>query len=684
MIGGRRPLQGRKPADRRVRVERPHSPYFRYTGPGQMVAKAAAHEPKTGLGRTWAQIRKVAIGRPLASEEEAGERLTKKKALAIFSSDAISSSAYATQEIIRVLAVAGATALAFSVGVSVAIAVLLAVVATSYRQVCRAYPGGGGAYAVARENLNPLLGLVAAAALLIDYVMTVAVSTASAIGQIASVVPQLAPVRIEIAVTVIVLMTIANLRGLRESGNIFAIPTYAFLGLALLMVGLGLVNIVTGAAHPIVTPNAEQLSGGELSIFLLLKAFAGGSVALTGVEAIANGVPAFKPPEAKNAANTMTAMAILLGILFIGITIVAHAYQILPTVGDIPTTVSLVAGNVFGNGSVLFVLFQAATALILFLAANTSYNAFPRLGAILALDGYMPRQFSYRGDRLAYSWGIILLSAVAAFLIWLFDGEVTALIPLYSVGVFVCFTLSQIGMVKHWRKVRDSGWQWRLVLNAFGALLTGVVLVVVVSVKFVDGAYLVVILIPVLVVMMLFIKSQYDASRRELRVRDDLVFEPPHREERAVVPIPGINRAVIQAVNVARSVADDVRAVFITETPEDGAEVRERWERQVPGVPLVVVESPYRALTGPLQAYLDVLDAAWPPDKAAPITFVVLPEYVARHRWERLLYNQSVKRLRSALLGRPHTVVVAVPYRREEPAETREEPAETREEPAET
>ncbi len=633
-----------------------------------MVAKAAAHTPKTGLGRAWSKIRKVAIGRPLASEEEAGERLTKKKALAIFSSDAISSSAYATQEIIRVLAIAGASALAFSVSVSVAIAILLAVVATSYRQVCRAYPNGGGAYAVAKENLNPLMGLVAAAALLIDYVMTVAVSTASAIGQIASVLPNLAPVKIEIAVVVIFLMTVANLRGLRESGNIFAVPTYAFLGLALLMVGIGLFNVVSGSAHPIVTPNAETLHGSELSIFLLLKAFAGGSVALTGVEAIANGVPAFKPPEARNAANTMTAMAILLGVLFIGITIVAHAYQVLPTVGDIPTTVSLVAGSVYGNGSVLFVLFQASTALILFLAANTSYNAFPRLGAILAMDGYMPRQFSYRGDRLAYSWGIILLSSIAAFILWLFNGEVTALIPLYSVGVFVCFTLSQIGMVKHWRKVKESGWQWRLVVNAFGAVLTAVVLVVVVSVKFIDGAYLVVILIPTLVAMMLFIHRQYDASRRELSVRQDLVFSPPHREERAVVPIPGVNRAVIQAVNVARSVADDVRAVFITEDAEDGAAVRERWERQVPGVPLVVVESPYRALTGPLEAYLDVLDSAWPPDKPAPITFVVLPEYVARRWWERILYNQSVKRLRSALLGRPHTVVVNVPYRREDPA----------------
>jgi hypothetical protein len=280
----------------------------------------------------------------------------------------------------------------------------------------------------------------------------------------------------------------------------------------------------------------------------------------------------------------------------------------------------------------------------------------------------MPRQLAYRGDRLAYSWGIVILAAVAAFLVWLFNGNVTALIPLYSVGVFVCFTLSQIGMVIHWRKVREMGWLWRSAVNAFGALLTAVVLVVVVSVKFVDGAYLVVILIPVLVGIMLFIHRQYDASRRELAVRPERVFKNPHREERVVVPVPGVNRAVIQAVNVARSISDDVRAVFITESPDDAAALRERWERQLPNVPLVVVESPYRALTGPLEAYLDVLDAAWPPDKPAPITFVVLPEYVARRWWERILYNQSVKRLRSSLLGRPHTVVVNVPYRREDPS----------------
>jgi hypothetical protein len=373
-------------------------------------------------------------------------------------------------------------------------------------------------------------------------------------------------------------------------------------------------------------------------------------VALTGTEAIANGVPAFKPPESKNAADTLLAMAILLAVLFVGITFVSDAYGIVPTQEGGRTVVALVSSTIFGDGSPLYYLFQASTALILFLAANTSFNAFPRLAALLALDGYLPRQFAFRGDRLAFSYGIVILAAVAAGLLVLFGGETHNLIPLYSVGVFVCFTLSQIGMVRHWNRHREPRWWLRATINGIGAVLTGVVLVVVASVKFADGAYLVVILIPLLV-----------------RIRQDLVFDAPHREERVVVPIPGINRAVIQAVNVARSIADDVRAVFITDEPEDGVRIREQWERQVPGVPLVVVESPYRALTGPLEAYLDVLDSAWPPGKQAPITFVVLPEYVARRWWERVLYNQSVKRLRSSLLGRPHTVVVNVPYRREDP-----------------
>jgi amino acid transporter len=668
MIGGRRPLPGRKPADRRVRVDRPHAPYFRYTGPGQLVAKEAASRPVTPAGRALLRLRRLVIGRPLANEEELGERLPKKKALAIFSSDAISSSAYATEEILKVLiAGAAAGALAYSVGVSIAIAVLLAVVSVSYRQVCRAYPSGGGAYVVARENLSPLLGLVAAAALLIDYVMTVAVSTASAIEQIQSIVPAVYPIRIEVAFVSIALITIGNLRGLRESGNIFAIPTYVFLGLAILMVGAGLIHVLTGTVTPIHQTNVFVARPEAFTVFLLLKAFAGGSVALTGVEAIANGVPAFKPPEAKNAADTLTIMAVLLGLLFIGITVIAGAYQILPTAAGGPSVVALVATAVFGGGSLLVPAFAISTALILFLAANTSFNAFPRLAAILAEDGYMPRQFSFRGDRLAYSWGIVLLAAVAFGLLWYFGGDTHALIPLYSVGVFVCFTLSQVGMVKHWLTTRGPGWTWRSGVNAFGALLTFVVFFVVVSVKFWDGAYLVVILVPMLVGMMLFISRQYAASRAQLAIRPDFVGSEPLREERVVVPVPGLNRAVVQAINVGRSISDDVRAVYISDDPQQTATMRELWERQMPGVPLVVVESPYRALIGPLLAYLDVLDRAWPPGKEAPITFVVVPEYVARHWWERLLYNQSAKRLRTVLLGRPHTVVVNAPYRREDP-----------------
>jgi amino acid transporter len=668
MSAGKGPLKGRKPADRRVRIERPHSAYFRYSGPGQLVAKPAASAPKTGVGRVWNRIRAITIGRPLASEEEIGERLSKKKALAIFSSDAISSSAYATEEILRVLVLAGSgIALVFSLRVAIAISILLAVVALSYRQVCRAYPSGGGAYSVSKENLGAIASLVAASALLIDYVMTVAVSTASAVAQAYSVVPSLYNVRIEIAVVAIALITTANLRGLRESGNIFAIPTYLFLGLALTMVGLGVLRVITGQAVDIQQADAVHAGSEGLGVFLLLKAFASGSVALTGTEAIANGVPAFKPPESKNAGDTMVAMAVLLAVLFIGITFVSDAYGIQPTLQGGETVVALVAGTVFGHNSPLFYLFQAATALILFLAANTSFNAAPRLAALLAIDGYMPRQFAFRGDRLAYSYGIILLAAVAAGLLILFGGDTHALIPLYSVGVFVCFTLSQIGMVRHWHRHREPGWWYRAAINGFGAVLTALVLVIVTSVKFVDGAYLVVILIPLLVGMMVFIHRQYTSSRRELAIRPGYVAEPSQREERVIVPIPGINRAVIQAVNVGRSIADDVVAVFITDEPEDAASVRARWEKMVPGVPLVVVESPYRALVGPLAAYLDVLDAASPADKPAPITFVIVPEYVARHWWERILYNQSVKRLRSALLGRPHTVVVNVPYRREDP-----------------
>jgi len=634
------------------------------------VAKAAASAPRSPLERTLLRWKSWLLGRPLASEEEIGERLPKKLALPIFSSDAISSSAYATDEILRVLVLAGASALYISIEVAIAIAVLLAVVSFSYRQVCRAYPSGGGAYIVARENLNQLSGLVAAAALFIDYIMTVAVSTASAVSQAYSVWPVLYDYRIEIALVSIALITIANLRGLRESGNIFAMPTYLFVGMALLMIGLGVAHIATGTVTMLPDP-ADVIKPPQvlepLALILLLRAFAGGAVALTGVEAIANGVPAFKPPESKNAANTMTMMAVLLGVLFIGVTFVGNRFGIQPTTEAGPTAIAQVSGAVFGMGSPLFVLFQVSTALILFLAVNTSFNAFPRLAAILAEDGFMPRQFAFRGDRLAFSWGIVVLAGVAALLLVAFRGDVHLLIPLYSVGVFVCFTLSQVGMVRHWLKVKESGWMWRLAINGLGAVLTFVVLIVVASIKFAGGAYLVIILIPTLVVIMLFIHHQYQASAKQLSVRADFVVAPPGRQERAIIPVPSLNRAVVRAVNVARSISDDVLAVYISGDADQSREMRERWERQVPGVQLVIVESPYRALAGPLMAYLDVLDRAWPPDKEEPITFVVIPEYVAQNWWERILYNQSSRRLRTMLLGRPHTVVVDVPYRRDDP-----------------
>jgi len=672
MIGGRRPLKGRKVADRRIRVERPHAPYFRYAGPGQLVAKEAASLPRTPAGRALARARAVLFGRPLSIHEEIDERLPKKKALAIFSSDPISSSAYATEEILRVLVLTGAGFLVLSLPVAAAIALLLAVVSTSYRQIGYAYPSGGGAYAVARANLPTIFALVAAGALLVDYVMTVAVSTASAVEQIISAVPEVADERLLIGVGAIVLITIGNMRGLRESGNIFAIPTYLFVGSALLMIAIGVYRAAVlgeNAAPPSPLPGAPSPLE-PLGLLLIIRAFASGSVALTGTEAIANGVPAFKPPEARNAAATLTIVAVLLAVLFMGITFVALNFGIVAIDEPAPKTViSQVAALAFGSGSVAFYLFQAFTALILFLAANTSYNAFPRLAAILARDGYLPRQFSFRGDRLAFTSGIVILSLVAITLLVVFEGNTTALIPLYSVGVFVSFTISQGGMVRHWLRERASGWHWRLGLNGFGCVLTAFVAVVVTVAK-APPSLLVAIVIPILVVMMLFIHRQYRASAAMLMVRPDVVIPPPQREERIIVPVAGIDRAVVQAVNVARSIGRDVRGVLISDEPAEAATIRERWEHQLPEIPLVIVESPYRALVAPLLAYLDVLDQAWPPDKPEPITFIVIPEYVARSWWERALYNQSAKRLRTALLGRSHTVVVNVPYQRDAPVDS--------------
>jgi len=400
---------------------------------------------------------------------------------------------------------------------------------------------------------------------------------------------------------------------------------------------------------------------GVALMLLLLRGFASGAVALTGTEAIATGVPAFKPPESRNAATTLAVMAVLLATLFVGITFVASGYGIVPSGygTDDRTVIAQVAAHVFGDSSLGYYLLLAFAALILILAANTSFNAFPRLAAILSADGFMPRQFAFRGDRLAFTTGIVVLGTVAAVLVIAFGGVTHALIPLYAVGVFIDFTIAQSGMVKHWLSEKPSGWVYRLAINAFGAVVTGIVAVVVTGVK-APSSLVVIVLIPLLVAMMLFIFRQYDNSSRQLAVRDDKVFGPPHRHEHVVIPVPGLTRAVVQAVQFGRSLSDDVQMVHITDDIEAGEKLRAQIERQLPGVQFVIVESPYRSLVRPFVTYLDVTTR----DREA-ITLVIIPEYVARRWWERILYNQTANALRKALLGRPHTIVANVPFRRE-------------------
>ena len=674
MIGGRRPLQGRKRADLRVRVERPHSPYFRYTGPGQLTARQAASVPRTPVGRGLARIRAVLFGRPLSLYEELGERLSVFTGLSIFASDNISSSAYATEEIMRVLVLAGAGALVLTLPITVAIVIVLAIVVISYRQTIAAYPNGGGSYIVASDNLGTLPGLTAAAALLTDYVLTVAVSVAAGVAALTSIVPALFEHRVELGVVIVIVIAMVNLRGVRESGLVFSIPTYVYLVSIFGVLGIGFFHYLTATMPEYHAPAAwlHPEVAEPLGVLLILRAFSSGSVALTGTEAVSNGVPAFKPPEPKNAQTVIVVMGTFFGLIFLGMSFLVGQLGILPDPSEQETVVSQLTATFVGAGTPFHYLVQVSTAVLLVLAANTSFADFPRLSSILARDGFLPRVFQFRGERLAFNAGIVVLAVVALGLIVAFGGSVTNLIPLYTVGVFIAFTLSQSGMVRRWWRLRDKQRAWRRLaaVNGIGAVTTGVVAVNVAATKFLLGAWIVLILIPLMIGMMLFINHHYRASATKLSVRDDVVIPPPRREERVVIPVPGINRAVVQAVNVGRSVASDVRGVLISDDPADAARIRERWDRQLPDVPLVVVDSPYRALVGPLLAYLDVLDLAWPPDKEAPITFLVIPEYVASSWWERILYNQSANRLRKALIGRPHTVVVNVPYRRDEPETT--------------
>ncbi len=599
-------------------------------------------------------VKRLLVGRPIPSRLAHHERLTKTTGLAVLSSDALSSVAYATEEILRTLVLAGAGVLGLATPIGIVIAVLLLVVTFSYRQTIQAYPGGGGAYIVARENIGTHAGLIAGAALLIDYVLTVAVSVAAGVAAITSAMPSLFPHRVAVALAFVGLVMLGNLRGVRESGRIFAVPTYFFLVAMLVLIGVGVVRVFSGSVVPAQAPEASTGAVSALTTFLLLRAFANGCTAMTGVEAISNGVPAFRPPEERNAATTLVIMAILCVTLFMGTTLLAQAYGVIPAHEE--TVVSQLARAIFGGRGVFYYAVQGATMLILVLAANTAYQDFPRLASVMARDRFIPRQFMNQGDRLAFSNGILVLSGLAAVLIVIFGGDTHALIPLYMIGVFVSFSLSQAGMCLRWKRMGGEGWLGHALLNGTGAALTTVVLGIVAVTKFAEGAWLIVALIPVLVLHFRSVRRHYDSVAAQLSLKN---WSPePTKHNTVIVPISGVHRAVAGAVLYARSLSPDVRAVYVETDPAATEQIQADWERWGGGVPLVVRRSPYRSLMEPLLDYIEEVDAQRPDD----FVTVVLPEFVPSRFWHHLLHNQRALLIKAALLFKPNTVVISVPF----------------------
>jgi amino acid transporter len=660
------------------------------------------------------RLKRIFVGRALRSEQAVHERLSKKVALAVFSSDALSSTAYASEEILLVLATAAAygTASAFGyvVPVSIAIAVLLIIVAVSYRQTIHAYPSGGGAYIVAKENLGTTPGLVAAASLLVDYVLTVSVSVAAGVAALTSAaqgtsLSWIEDYRVLIGVAFVALICVANLRGVRESGSLFATPTYLFLFSFLFMIGFGLIKYLAGAEIPPTAANddlklAEGYVPQALSVFLILGAFSNGCTALTGIEAISNGVMAFKKPESRNAARTLIVMAVLLCTMFLGTSVLAYLYGIHPRESE---TVISQFGRLIFTGPIgwFYYVVQFATAAILVLAANTAFADFPRLSSLLARDRFLPRQFANRGDKLVFSNGIVILAILSSVLIVAFAGDTSRLIPLYAVGVFLSFTLSQAGMVRHWMQVRKNGephdpsihtsqvesatnlpdallaieqsraprfvvdevtqrtnWKRSLAINLVGAVATAVVLTVFVATKFVHGAWLVVVMIPLLVLMFHAVHRHYVSVATQLSLEKiDDVLAP--LKNTVVVPVSGIHRGVVAALRYARSISpESVTAVYVDIEQEATARLKERWEKLDIGVKLVILPSPYRELTRPILKFIHRIDRL----RSDDLITVVIPEFVPCRWWQHLLHNQSSLLLKAALLFRRNVVVTNVPY----------------------
>ncbi|HYV97251.1 MAG TPA: APC family permease [Gemmatimonadaceae bacterium] len=605
------------------------------------------------MANVFTALKRVIFGRPLPSDRLEHERLNKKTALAVLSSDAISSVAYATEQTLFALAPLGALALSYVVPISAVIVGLLALVALSYRQTVFAYPGGGGSYTVATDNLGVPAGLVAAAALLTDYVLTVAVSISSGIAAMTSAYPALVPHTVALCAGAILLLMLVNLRGVRESGIAFSVPTYVFIALMLALIAAGIVKVwVSGTTTPVAPAPSAALAGFPLT-FLLFRAFAEGCVAMTGTEAVSNGVGAFRQPSARNAAVTLGWMAAILATFFLGTSVLAKHLAITPRATE--TVLSQLGRAVFGRGALYYVL-QYATFAILVLAANTAFADFPRLASLLARDSYMPRQFAARGDRLAFSNGIIALAVVAVLLVWAFAGDTSALIPLYAIGVFVCFTLSQAGMVVHWFRARSPGWQWKAALNGVGALATAIVSVIQVVTKFVHGAWIVVLLIPLIIWMLVRVRNHYTRYDRENAFTGHAPLMFMHHI--VLVPVSGVTKATAGALVYATTISPDVRAIHVNVDPDASARLERRWAEWDIGVHLVVLPSPYRSVLRPLVNYVAGLESR----READLITVVVPEVVPHRWWQHLLHNKSALFIRTAFLLKANVVVTTVPY----------------------
>jgi len=618
--------------------------------------------PKKLTWRTWL------IGRPLPTADAPLQTISKVVGLAVFGSDALSSIAYAPQEMLVILAAAGTQAFGYAFPISLIITVLLAIVTISYQQTIHAYPGGGGAYTVVKENLGIPAALVAGAALMMDYILLAAVAISSGVAQIVSAVPVLYPYRVALAVGLLILIAIANLRGVKESGNTFAAPTYFFLGMTVLTVAVGFFKYLSGSLGVVIDPpHMETLHAEPITLFLLLRAFSNGTTALTGVECISNGVKAFKEPRAHNAALTMIWMSSILGVLFIGMTFLLGKIGAVPAESE--TVVSQLARTVFGSRGVLYVGTIIATTIILVLATNTAFADFPRLSAIIAEDGYMPRQLAYRGSRLVFSRGIVTLAAIAAVLIIIFNASVTALVPLWAVGVFLSFTLSQLGMSRHWWRAGihndekllaqgNKGLKWKIIINGLGAISTAVVTLIFAVTKFTDGAWIIVLLLPIIVFSFFAIHRHYQSLADDLSL-DNFGEPTPAIRHRVIIPVAGIHRGTLETLQYARTLSDDITAVHILLDSEERKSVEDKWLSWGGGVRLVVIDSPYRTFLEPFIGYVDELCKIAQPNERLTI---VVPQFNPKHWWHNILHTQTAFWLRFALLSKKGIVITEVPY----------------------